>query len=68
MSRYIGGLHAKFGQIARFPHLGRSREELGPGYRSVVQGAHIVFYRATTQERIIVRILHGRMDPNRHLR
>jgi toxin ParE1/3/4 len=68
MSRYIDGLHAKFVELAQFPSLGRSRDELAPDYRSIVQGAHIVFYRTTARELVIVRILHGRMDPDRHLR
>jgi toxin ParE1/3/4 len=68
MSRYIDGLHARFEELARFPGLGRSRDEMAPGYRSIVQGAHIVFYRITARELVIVRILHGRMDPDRHLR
>jgi toxin ParE1/3/4 len=68
MSRYIDGLHARFAELARFPGLGRPRDEMAPGYTSIVQGTHVVFYRTTTQELVIVRILHGRMDPDRHLR
>jgi toxin ParE1/3/4 len=68
MSRYIDGLHARFAELARFPVLGRPRDEMAPGYRSIVQGAHVVFYRTTARELVIVRILHGRMDPDRHLR
>ena len=68
MSEYIDGLHARFAELARFPGLGRPRDELAPGYRSIVQGAHIVFYRTTARELVIFRILHGRMDPDRHLR
>lgn len=68
MSRYIDGLHARFAELARFPGLGRPRDEMAPGYRSIVQSTHVVFYRTTTQELVIVRILHGRMDPDRHLR
>jgi toxin ParE1/3/4 len=68
MSRYIDGLHARFAELARFPVLGRPRDEMAPGYRSIVQGAHVVFYRTAARELVIVRILHGRMDPDRHLR
>ena len=68
MARYVDALHTRFGEFALFPRLGRSRSELGPGYRSIVQGSHIVFYRSTERDLIIVRILHGRMDPDRHLR
>jgi toxin ParE1/3/4 len=68
MSRHIDGLNARFAELARLPGLGRPRDEMAPGYRSIVQGAHIVFYRTTGRELVIVRILHGRMDPDRHLR
>jgi toxin ParE1/3/4 len=68
MSRYIDGLHARFAELARFPGLGRPRDEIARGHRSIVQGSHIVFYRTTTRELVIVRILHGHMDPDRHLR
>ena len=68
MSRYINGLNARFAELARFPNLGRPRDEMAPGYRSIVQGVHIVFYRTTAWELVIIRILHGRMDPDRHLR
>lgn len=29
--------------------------------------AHVIFYRETEQEIIVVRVLHGRMDADRHL-
>lgn len=68
MSRYIDDLQARFAKLARFPGLGRSRDEVVPGYRSIAHGAHIVFYRTTARELVIVRVLHGRMEPDRHLR
>jgi toxin ParE1/3/4 len=68
MSQYIDSLHGRFAELARSPSLGRSPDEIAPGYRSIVQGRHIVFYRITARELIILRILHGRMDPDRHLR
>jgi toxin ParE1/3/4 len=68
MSRYVDGIHARFVELARFPNTGRRRDEIGPGYRSVVQGSHIVFYRTTVRDLVIVRILHVRMSPDRHLR
>lgn len=68
MSRYVDGLHARFVELARFPNIGRRRDEIGQGYRSIVQGSHIVFYRTTVRDLVIVRILHVRMNPSRHLR
>jgi toxin ParE1/3/4 len=68
MSQYVDRLHARFVELARFPNAGRRRDEIGPGYRSIVQGSHMVFYRTTARDLVIVRILHVRMSPDRHLR
>jgi toxin ParE1/3/4 len=67
MSRYVDGLHARFAALAHFPNSGRRRDELGRGYRSIVHGSHIVFYRVIARDLVIVRVLHVRMSPERHL-
>ncbi len=48
--------------LAQNPFLGRSRDEVAPGYRSVVVGRYVVFYLATGEDVEIVRVLHGRRD------
>jgi toxin ParE1/3/4 len=67
MARYVDGLHARFVALARFPNSGRRRDELGRGYRSIVHASHIVFYKVMVRDLVIVRVLHGRMSPERHL-
>jgi len=67
MSRYVDGLHKRFDALARFPNSGRRRDEIGRGYRSMVHGSHIVFYKIVARELVIVRVLHVRMSPERHL-
>ena len=67
MVRYIDDLHHRFGHLARFPEAGRLRRDVGPRYRSVVQGSHVIFYRVTPKDVVIVRVLHGRMSAERHL-
>ena len=50
----------KFGQIAKFPFMGRSRKvDLGSDKRSFPVGDHIIFYRVRQSEIQIMRILHG---------
>ena len=44
------------------PFMGRARDELGPGLRSIVVGDYLLFYRVTDTEVIVVRFLHGRRD------
>lgn len=67
MARYVDALHRRFGQLARLPEVGRLRKDVGPHYRSVVQGSHVIFYRVTASNIVIVRVLHGRMSAERHL-
>ena len=48
--------------LARFPGLGRTRDELGPGLRSHPVGQHVVIYAVSDEDLIVVRVLHSRRD------
>jgi toxin ParE1/3/4 len=37
------------------------------GYFKIPVGAHVIYYRQSANAIEVVRILHGRMDVNRHL-
>src|SRR5258708_22353818 len=50
------------GPLGRFPLRGRPRDELVVGLRSIVTRPHIVFYRVTSNDIEIARVLHGRQD------
>jgi len=64
--RYLDQLHACCEQVARTPGMGRAIESTG--YRRLEQGAHAVFYQVTDAGDVhVVRILHARMLPERHL-
>jgi toxin ParE1/3/4 len=67
MARYVDNLHERFVGLAKHPEMGRRRDEIGRGYRSIVHGSHIVFYRLEDRNLVIVRVLHGRMNPERHI-
>jgi len=41
--------------------------DVRPGYRKVRAGSHIIFFKVTTDGIDVVRILHQKMDFNRHL-
>ncbi|QWC56373.1 hypothetical protein F7D01_04065 [Erythrobacter sp. 3-20A1M] len=47
--------------------LGHSAEELALGLRPIRQQAHVVCYTANEQEVFVVRVLHHRMDFERHV-
>jgi len=47
---------------------GRDCGDIRPGYRRRRAGQHVIYYRPLDADCIeIVRVLHGRMDAERHL-
>jgi toxin ParE1/3/4 len=65
---YLEILKGKFWSLTEQPLKGTERPELLAGMRSLPTGSHILFYRVTTTNVEIVRVLHGRQDPARHLK
>lgn len=53
--------------VADSPSLGRECNEVRPGYRQYPSGSHVLFYRVTGSGIDVVRILHERMDYERHI-
>lgn len=65
---YINALHICFESLSRTPQLGKSRDAIKLGYLSMNEGSHVIFYKLTADNHVvIVRILHQRMDFSRHL-
>jgi toxin ParE1/3/4 len=58
-NRFAAGVADKCRLLARFPRLGRVRDELHPGIRSVLVAKYLLFYRFTDASVEIVRIIHG---------
>jgi toxin ParE1/3/4 len=54
-------------KIAADPRRGRPRDEIRPGYMSYAVGSHILFFRRAGTDVDVVRVLHARMDFDRHL-
>lgn len=44
------------------PELGKSRDDVCIGIRSIGVGRHVIFYRVGNTAIEVARILHGRMD------
>lgn len=65
--RYVRELFAAAERLAADPDRGRPGDHVRPGYRRFGIGSHLLFYTALDGENTIVRILHQRMDPTRHL-
>jgi toxin ParE1/3/4 len=64
---YLGELDACFQKIGANPTLGNSAEAIRAGYRRIREGSHVVFFRKAGSEVEIVRVLHERMLPGKHL-
>ena len=65
--RYLEGLESCFGLLAKQPELGRRMDTLRAGYLRFRHASHVVFYTRTDRRIHIVRVLHLRQDPERHL-
>ena len=63
---YIRLLQHAIETVADNPRKGRSCDEVREGYRKYSVGSHVLFYRSIKVGIDIVRVLHGRMDFERH--
>lgn len=63
--RYIDHLRDRALELLHFPEVGRARNEILSGLRSLLARNQLLFYKLERQEVQILRILHGSMDlPN----
>lgn len=65
--RYINGIRDAIEQLAGNPTTGRTMDEVGSGYRKRSVGSHFIVFRQAGDGIVVVRILHQRMDPKRHM-
>ncbi|ROR72857.1 type II toxin-antitoxin system RelE/ParE family toxin [Bogoriella caseilytica] len=64
---YIAEIRAAIERVADDPRRGRACDEIRTGYRRYGIGSHLLFYVESAEGVDLVRILHQRMDPTRHL-
>ena len=65
--KYLREIGAALQSLKDNPRMGRERDEIREGYRSLVVRQHLIFYVIQDRKISVRRILHGRMDPDRHL-
>jgi toxin ParE1/3/4 len=66
--RSLRELQHAIDRAAANPRIGRACDEIRSGYRKLAAGSHTLFYRVTAEDVIeVVRVLHQRMDVDRHL-
>ncbi|MCG8486743.1 MAG: type II toxin-antitoxin system RelE/ParE family toxin [Chromatiales bacterium] len=65
---YLAQIKNQLWMLSQQPLMGTERPELLPDTRSLSIKSHTLFYRVTANRVEIVRILHGRQDPQCHLK
>lgn len=59
---FVDSLDRKLRALAERPHMGRTREELADGLRSLPVGRYVIFYRVLAEGIEVVRVVHGARD------
>ena len=65
--RYAETLNAKLTIAAENPSFGAEYSFVRNGLRRCECVSHAIYFRATASGILVLRILHGRMDPGHHL-
>ncbi|HET7078497.1 MAG TPA: type II toxin-antitoxin system RelE/ParE family toxin [Chloroflexia bacterium] len=61
---YLRKIRQKIEVLAEQPGMGRSRDELSEGLRSLPVASHMIFYRPLPDGIEVVRVIHGKRDIN----
>jgi len=67
-TRYMDEIDATLDRLCDNPYIGKVRFELPGEPRSFPANHHLIIYRVRSNAIEIVRILHERADPTRHLK
>jgi toxin ParE1/3/4 len=65
--KYIRQIQSAIEALAVDPLMAHSCETIRAGYRKYPAGSHVIFIRVTPDAIDVVRILHSRMDFERHI-
>lgn len=65
--RYAETLNGKMAVAADKPSFGADYSFVRDGLRRYECVSHAIYYRTTARGILVLRILHGRMDPGHHL-
>lgn len=66
-SRYLSAIRRRLAELRRRPELGRPRNEVVVGSRSILAGRHVIFYAVTLDAVEVIRVLHDSMDVHTHV-
>jgi toxin ParE1/3/4 len=60
--RIVDAIVEHFALLSKHPHLGRKRDDLRRGLRSMTVGSYVVIYRLQGSDVFVLHVLHGRRD------
>ncbi len=63
---YLALIKKSFDTLSAVGNIGKKRDDIAQGLYSYQIKKHTVYFRDTDQEFIVLRILHSRMDLERH--
>ncbi len=66
--KYLGQIKVMFKAVKDKPGIGTRRDDIHTGLRAQSVQKHVIFYRETKSELVIVRVLHESMNPELHLK
>ena len=64
---YLGQVKNSLQTLLDLPRTGIERDDIAVGLHSRATGSHIIYYRISEPGLEVLRVLHQRMDPKRHL-
>ncbi len=66
--RFVERLEDHCRILARTPYIGRARDEIAAGLRSINFGRYVILYRVSPDEVLVVAVIHGARDIGRAFR
>ena len=64
---YIDAFDSAMSLINEFPSIARDASQIKPGLLRYEVGSHVIYFRVDKSSLTVLRILHDRMEPKRHL-
>lgn len=65
--RYLAALYECFEMLGAQPDAGHATASISKDYRRFEYESHVIFYKKRRADILIIRVLHEKMDPGRHL-
>lgn len=59
---FVRRLKQRCVDLAPMPNVGKNREEIARGYRSITEGDYVIFYRLQPEIVEILHVVHGKRD------